>query len=255
VENPLTNYVSFSLYGDSPFYNLGAIENVKLCRTIYPDWIPVVYVDGSVPKQVVEQLSLLDAFVINGSTTLSRNKMTWRLAAVLIPGANKVIFRDADSRIGLREKACVDKWLLSGKALHIMRDHPYHANWIMGGMFGVDARVAEKYVQKILSAAQKTKLGEDQQLLAKELYCYLRDQTLVHDSFFRREKWAEAFPLPRKGSQFVGERIDEKGKPEEDMREMLVRYEKSKLLRFQLRAQDSKRIRTDQRLNFGDCSF
>lgn len=231
---------------------MGAIENIRLCGAVYPNWIPVVYVDDGVPNQVIEHLRLLGALVIKGSATLSKNRRTWRFAAALIPGANKVVFRDADSRIGPREKACVDEWLLSEKPVHIMRDHPHHANWIMAGMFGVDAQVAGRYIQNILLAAQDSQPGEDQQLLATELYYHLRDQTLVHDSFFRREKWAQAFPLPRLESQFVGERIDEKGRPEEDMREMLVRYEKSKLLRLQLRAQDSKRIRTEQRLSLGD---
>jgi hypothetical protein len=248
----MTNYVSFSLYGNRDFYTMGAIENVRLCSTVYPGWTPIVYVDERVPNNVREDLEHLGALVIEGSMELSRNKMTWRLAPVLIPGANKVIFRDTDSRVGPREQACVDEWLRSGKAVHIMRDHPYHGNWIMGGMFGVDSLVAGPYVQNILSAAQDTEIGEDQKLLATELYRYLRNQTIVHDSFFRREKWAEAFPLPRKGSQFVGERIDEEGRPEGDMRKMLVRYEKSKLLRFRLRVQDAKRARTDQKLYLRD---
>jgi hypothetical protein len=251
----MTNYISFSLYGNREFYTVGAIENVRLCSTIYPGWTPIVYVDEKVPNNVREQLEHLGALVTEGSPELSRNKMTWRLATVLMPGANKVIFRDTDSRVGPRERACVDAWLRSGKAVHIMRDHPYHANWIMGGMFGVDSRVAGRYIQNILSAAQGTEIGEDQRLLARELYRYLRNQTLVHDSFFRREKWSEAFPLPRKGSQFVGERIDEEGRPEEDMRKMLVRYEKSRLLRFQLRLQDSKRTRSDEELKTSDRFF
>jgi hypothetical protein len=244
----MTNYISFSLYGNNKFYYLGAIENVKLCKTVYPGWVPVVYVDEVVPQYVTSDLINNGALVIHGSTELSSNKMTWRLAASLIEDAEKVIFRDADSRINPREKACVDNWLHSGKALHVMRDHPYHANWIMGGMFGIDARVASRFVEKILVTAQGLEQGEDQVLLAKTLYPPLRDQSMVHDSFFRREKWAKPFPTPREGSEFVGERIDENGNPEEDVREMLVRYENSALLRFKLRGEDYRRIKTEQTL-------
>lgn len=244
----MTNYVSFSLFGKDPFYCLGAIENIKLCPIIYSGWSPVVYVDNQVPSYVCKELMDGGALVIQGGDYLSRNKRAWRFAAVLISDAERVIFRDTDSRINLREKACVQKWMNSHKTLHIMRDHPYHANWIMAGMWGVDASIGREFVEKVLITAQGREVGEDQYLIARMLYKHLRKETLVHDSFFRREKWAEPFPSPRENGQFVGERINQEGKPEVSMRDMLIRYEKSRVLRFQLRAQDYRRTRTEQKL-------
>jgi hypothetical protein len=245
----MTNYVSFSLYGKENFYNLGAIENVKLCKTIYPGWLPVVYVDEVVPPHITSELINNGAVVIFGSPELSRNKRTWRFAASLINDAEKVIFRDADSRISFRERACVDSWLQSGKALHVMRDHPHHANWIMAGMFGIDARVGSQYLASILNTARGIEPGEDQKLLAKTLYPFLRHQSVVHDSFFRREPWSTPFPTNREGGQFVGERIDEHGHPDQEAREMLVSFESSLLLRLQLLAEDYRRIKTEQNLS------
>lgn len=246
----MTNYISFSLYGDKQIYTVGALENVKLCSKIYPGWTPVVYVDEVVPSSAIFEMKNNGALVINGSANISKNKQAWRFSAVLIDDAEKVVIRDADSRVSSRESACVEMWLESGKALHIMRDHPYHANWIMAGMWGVDARVGLRFVENILSTARGEDVGEDQRLLARELYRHLRHQTLVHDSFFRRESWSEKFPTLRVGDEFVGERIDEMGRPEEAMREMLIRYEKSRALRFRNRMLDSRRIRTDQKLDF-----
>jgi|LakMenE18May11ns_1017448.scaffolds.fasta_scaffold9874538_2 hypothetical protein len=246
----MKNYISFSLYGEKQIYNIGAIENLKLCKEIYPGWTPIVYVDTEVPESILDGLRINGGLVINGSTELSQNKMAWRFAAALIDDAEKVIFRDADSRVSPREKDCVEAWLKSGKALHIMRDHPFHSNWIMGGMWGVDAKAARPHISRILSKAQGIQVGEDQYLLAGELYRNLREETLVHDSFFRREKWAKSFPTPRDGAQFVGERINENGIPEISMREMLISYERSNLLRLRLRAQDWRRTRTEQELHF-----
>jgi hypothetical protein len=246
----MTNYVSFSLFGDKDFYTLGAIENIKLCSDIYPTWTPVVYVDGRVPEEVIWELKHLGALVVHESKALGLNKRAWRFAATLIPDADKVIFRDADSRINTREKACVERWLASGKPLHIMRDHPFHANWIMAGMWGIDADIGRPYVSNILSAARGIDVGEDQRLLATELYCFLRKQTIIHDSFFRREKWSTAFPTAREDGQFVGERIDEYGRPELSMRDALLNHEKSRMLRIRLRAEDYRRTRTEQKLIF-----
>ena len=61
--------------------------------------------------------------------------MFWRfLAADHL--SDIVLSRDTDSRLNKREKAAVDEWLNSDKDFHIMRDHPYHATEILGGMWG-----------------------------------------------------------------------------------------------------------------------
>jgi hypothetical protein len=244
----MTKYISFSLFGNNPFYCVGAVENIKLCPTIYPDWSPVVYVDDEVPTPVCKELRGYGAFVIEGSIHLSKNKKAWRFAAALIEDAEEVIFRDADSRINPREQACVNRWLESGKPLHIMRDHPFHANWLNAGMWGIEAKAGKKYISKILTMAKGIEVDEDQYLLARELYPYFRNQTIVHDSFFRREKWSEPFPTLRVDGQFVGERINEAGNPEIIMRDMLIEHERSRLLRFRLLVEDFKRIRTQQRV-------
>ena len=49
----------------------------------------------------------------------------------------RFISRDADSRLSIREKLAVDKWIESDKTLHIMRDHPHHNVYIFAGLFGL----------------------------------------------------------------------------------------------------------------------
>jgi len=61
----------------------------------------------------------------------------WRFEAIDYTNVEIMLSRDTDSRFLLREKLAVDEWLNSDKIFHIMRDHPYHTELIMGGMFGV----------------------------------------------------------------------------------------------------------------------
>ena len=49
-------YVSFSLWGDNPLYNIGAIKNSELMSKIYPDWKMIVYYDNSVPTTTITEL-------------------------------------------------------------------------------------------------------------------------------------------------------------------------------------------------------
>ena len=49
--------ISFSLWGDSPFYIDGAYKNIELAKEIYPDWICRFYVASkNTPEEVTEKL-------------------------------------------------------------------------------------------------------------------------------------------------------------------------------------------------------
>jgi hypothetical protein len=140
-----TNYISFSLWGQNPIYNIGAIRNAELAQTIYQNWEIVVFHDETTPEETINTLRNLNVILKN----MSKSKMYgmfWRFLATEIPGSNYVIFRDTDSRIGLRERLAVDEWIQSGKTLHVMRDHPFHKIpcgnddlGILGGMWGIKA--------------------------------------------------------------------------------------------------------------------
>ena len=53
-------YVSFSLWGNKPLYNVGAIRNAELMWEIYPDWKMILYYDNSVPSETISKLETLD---------------------------------------------------------------------------------------------------------------------------------------------------------------------------------------------------
>ena len=47
--------ISFCLWGDNPKYTIGAIENAKLAKTIYPDWTCRFYVGTSTPDEIWDE--------------------------------------------------------------------------------------------------------------------------------------------------------------------------------------------------------
>ena len=48
--------ISFSLFGDHPRYQSGALETLYLSRVIYPGWICRFYVSEEIPEVIVDQL-------------------------------------------------------------------------------------------------------------------------------------------------------------------------------------------------------
>ena len=56
--------ISFSLWGDNPKYLTGAVENIKLQKEFYPDWICRFYIHNSVPSYIHHRLKNDGAEVI-----------------------------------------------------------------------------------------------------------------------------------------------------------------------------------------------
>ena len=103
--------------------------------------------------------------------------------------------RDLDSRISEREIAAVDEFLRSNKSLHSMRDHPYHATELLGGMWGsnmTDNKTKKKWrtawqgmlKDQIIWSPRNAK-GHDQVLLSRHVWKVFEGakNTLQHDAY------------------------------------------------------------------------
>lgn len=203
----MTKVIAFSLWGKNPKYTIGAIRNTELAKEIYPGWICRFYTGDDVSEDIENQLVSNGAEVckMDGS---SWNGMFWRFFAADSPDI--MISRDTDSRLGWREKAAVDEWLASDKDFHIMRDHPYHATEILGGMWGVRNGLLSGIKDMIAdynTGSYDNKYQVDQNFLREIIWPLVRDKSCVHDPYF---SIGCEFPTERKDMQdFVGQVFNE----------------------------------------------
>jgi len=202
--------ISFSLWGDNPIYTVGALKNADLALEIYPDWICRYYVGKSTPRSIITDLvekENTEVFVMNepGDWT----GMFWRFYPASETGVEVMISRDTDSRLGLREKAAVDEWLASDKNFHIMRDHPYHATQILGGMWGVRNGLLLDMKAAILDYTKGDFWQVDQNFLKERIYPAVASHACVHDEFFEKKP----FPIVREPSRFIGQAFDQNDNP------------------------------------------
>ena len=205
----MSNIISFSLWGDNPKYNVGAIRNAELSISIYKDWNIRFYIGDNVPSQTISALEQFDHVEIiyeKGDTNWTA--LFWRFKAIFDCDADVVVFRDTDSRLNLREKSAVDAWLAGDKTVHIMRDHPYHNFPILGGMWGY--RKNSKYdfkhmLEAFCAAKAMDAYGTDYVFLGRVLFPALKGDMCVHDPFFENIP----FPTDRIDKGFVGEVFDE----------------------------------------------
>lgn len=170
--------VSYSLYNKIPKNNINAIINCMLVPLVYAGWTIRFYVDDTIPPAIGELLrSFPHVDVRTMPTHRGSEAMLWRF----LPAAEQdvvMISRDADSWVSMREKASVDAWLASDKNFHILRDHCYHSQKIMGGMWGVRNGILPKMKEEV----EKFSIDKtyDQGFLAEVIYPNITHDLLVH---------------------------------------------------------------------------
>lgn len=218
--------VTFSLWGNDPIYTQGAIENAKLIPEIYGDsWVSRFYISKDVSVEIVESIdALLQTECIVMDEPANWFGMFWRFFAM--DDSDIAVFRDTDSRPTHREHLAVEEWISSEKTLHIMRDHPYHSEPIMGGMWGCRSQQLLDMINKnqheehgiprvntmresmqmwldyrlrTMKEINHNTKGIDQQYLREVIYPYSYMDSVIHDSFPMYNCWSnlmEGNPRP-----------------------------------------------------------
>lgn len=226
----MNKIISFSLWGQDPKYCVGAIRNAELAEEIYPDWRCVFQLDYQVPMYVWDNLSEMDHVDVvrridpetQGMAKGDWRGMFWRFEYAQANGVEAFLSRDCDSRLGEREAAAVNEWLASDKGFHIMRDHPWHGSQMLGGMWGCKAGAFPDFDMYMAAWEQEDRWQTDQDFLNSVIYPRVVHNAMIHASFLRMEPHAKDFPMPRRGTEFVGQIFDENDKTIQEHTDALV---------------------------------
>lgn len=180
------NIISFSLWGNDPVYTHGAIVNAQLAPHVYPGWRCRFYADDSVPFSILAELRRLGAEVQKvDDPQLKDLKPLWRFLVSDDPTVERFVCRDTDSRLNVQESLAVDEWLKSGMSFHIMRDHIFHMEVILAGMWGGVAGVLPN-IREMAGIALNYSRNKwnDQEFLRDVVWPLIRNRSKVHDSLF-----------------------------------------------------------------------
>lgn len=212
--------ISYVLFGDHPMYLRGAVRNAEMSKEFYPGWQTVFWVDQlTVPQETIEQIEQAGGQVRLYSSKKEPNGMFVRFFIADEPEVERFIIRDVDSRPCAREVRAVNAWIASAKQFHAMRDHPYHAVPMLGGMWGAVGGVlegitkaAKKFHRYRTPYTRQAAYGADQEFLWNFVWPKVQKNGLVHDSC-TRDKFAGSVPFPdgcKLGDwDFVGQIFDE----------------------------------------------
>jgi len=187
------------------------IQNAWLMPRIYPGWECHVWLGDDVPLETAGRLFDLNC-VLHVLNLGWRQRMFYRLLIHDEPGVERYLIRDADSRISMRERRCVDEWMRTDAILHTIHDHFYHQRPIQGGMFGIWRSKLDlgcSMREFIGNYPAIDKWGRDEEFLEQRLW------PKVSHSFFEHGR---QHPIPAIENEdpgaFIGEIYDANGQPE-----------------------------------------
>jgi tetratricopeptide (TPR) repeat protein len=191
------NIIAFSLFGANPKYCETAVLNVQEQPQVYPHWVCRFYVDGSVPKHVMDRLRAGGGQIVQvQGPALQWPGEMWRLLALDDRQVHRILFRNADSMISTREAHAVAQWLTSGKRFHMMRDNGSATELMLPGGWGVVAGSLpplEQLMQRFMSAPPESQHFVEQYFLRQYIWPYARASLMQHDSVFG---FMDAVPFP-----------------------------------------------------------
>jgi hypothetical protein len=172
----LEKAVSFCLFNDIPKYTVGLFKNLDLAEVWYPDWTVVVYHDGTVPQEVLDELKG------RGVRLIKADQFAPMFARFLVNDiAKRWVVRDADSRISERELVAVNIWIESGKMWHTMSDDRAHVRPVQGAMWGgydTDVNMEEELTR--FGSADNEAWGADEDFLCDVMWPRMKPNTYVH---------------------------------------------------------------------------
>ena len=204
----MVKVISFSLWGNKIDYSIGAIANALLAQKYYPDFECWFYIHKkTVSTIIIDELQKMNnvKIIIKTGDLKSIKPMMWRFEAIDYPDVEIMLSRDTDSRIYEREVSAVNEWIQSGKLFHIMRDHPFHIQPILGGMYGTRKIPNFNWIEQIEKFIQNGDRDYDQDFLGKFIYPLIRDNSIIHATFYKYEPHAKSFPIPFDNEyEFVG---------------------------------------------------
>lgn len=205
--------ISFSLFGGDPTYWKGAERNLALFPAHLPDYTLRFYVPDFAPERLTRRLADRGAEIVQVSGQRSDWTATmWRFWALRDTDVSHFLFRDCDSRPSDRETAAVRAWEESGKAFHVMRDHPAHHAAMLAGMWGCTQEGAKRIrgqIPRVMQPSGDYHEHYDQGWLARCVWPEAVKDSLTHASYWTKFFGpTEPFPTPRKDQEFVAAAMD-----------------------------------------------
>lgn len=212
--------ISYCLYGNDPIYTKGAILNAKASKNVFKDWELRFYISDEIQSDIEIELLNLGCKTIRMKRRALSDFMFYRFLPIQESYYDAVIVRDVDSILDERDEWTVEEWLKSECSFHIIRDHPNHMFYILGGMFGYRPKSKKIINLNNLIGDWKDfdKYGADQEFLANSIYPLIRNDVYIHSDLIAfGDESVKPINFKRNELSWIGKRYFNEKKINEDI--------------------------------------
>lgn len=212
---------SFCLYGSKSKYCEGMIKNIEAIQKYFPNFHIFLYMCTDVPvhyRNIFQELGKdrLHLYLINSSPFVIE---FYRFFSFDHYQVNAVFSRDADSRIGLRDKICIDTFLCSDNnyEFQVIRDHYFHKSKIMAGTLGWKRNLSDQTKntsifikfqewKKKQNPSYIPEYGTDEKFLREVIYDENINKIFIQSNIvaFNGEKTHPMPPIGNNVKEFIG---------------------------------------------------
>ena len=189
-------------------YTVGALENGRLAKSVFPGWTVRMYHDETVPAEILSELRALDVELVKQNDIHGGIAgMFWRFLPASDPTVARYIVRDTDSRLSPRERHAVEEWIKSKKPIHSIRDHPNHDRGLNGGMWGGTRDAVPDMDRLVRAWSSRGHYGADLDFLNQRVWPSVVAKSYSSDSY-TCHKWPNSHPFPtRRNDDFEHVRL------------------------------------------------
>jgi hypothetical protein len=200
---------AFALYGSGTKYTRGMIKNCEMLAEHFPGCRVGIALGDDVPPEIVRALEEICGQVVlvklgfSGAAAMAE-RMFLLEENPAFADCTVVFVRDADSRVHSRDRSCIRAFLdeeVGGEGAgslrhlaHTIRDHIYHTQPIMGGLFGlrregldglIGGRLRPRYRAFLEACGCSSGYGTDERFLAEVVYPLVQEALLVHTDLWQ----------------------------------------------------------------------
>jgi hypothetical protein len=163
---------------------VGLIENLKIIKNDLPEFFVYLSIGNDVPKEVISLCEEFENVKINRVNDKGPILMAHRFFPIDDNDVEIMFSRDIDSRINYRDIWTMNEFIKSDKKFHTVRDHFWHKNLIMGGIFGIkkqNFKMRDVFYEWRTNIAM-IQYGSDELFLKQIIYPLIKDDVLIHSN-------------------------------------------------------------------------
>ncbi|CAL8068274.1 unnamed protein product [Orchesella dallaii] len=207
----------------------GLIDNLLKMRKYFPGWVLRVYSDIDHDEFLCKlRCQNPDFFWCDirniapyGDLSSKMASRTWRFLPLGDPTVDIFLSRDIDSILLSRDADTVKDWLENTtRAFHAFRDHPFHVEPVLGGLWGgnnvllsknIATKIHNDIVNQSLLEGRQDKYFDQNIMLGKIIFPPNRNRFVHYDTYYcdewRNVTLTRPFPTQRNGLEFLGEQV------------------------------------------------